>query len=65
MGLRVWYKSKGQDGMVFPGIVKSWNDKFIFVVFNYDGKSENWMNYTAEACLPEDLILYGAVKEKP
>jgi len=39
------------------GILKSWNDTYIFVVYpgNNDAKKEHWDRYTAAATKPEDL----------
>ena len=63
-GFMVWHV--GKDGRSHVGKIKSWNDKYIFVVFNCDGKWDKWMEYTGEACKPEDLILYAsdAIKER-
>lgn len=54
IGKTVWYKS--HDGYEF-GILKSWNDKYIFVVYpgDNDAKKEHWDRYTAAATKPEDL----------
>lgn len=44
-------------GGVEEGIIKSWNDTFIFVVYlgtNQD-KRQRFMDYTAAATKPEDL----------
>jgi hypothetical protein len=40
------------------GILKSWNDKFIFVVYpgNNDVKKEHWDRYTAAATNPDELF---------
>ena len=54
-GTTVWYKSF--DGFEM-GILKSWNDKYIFVVYpagNYS-KIDHYENYTAAATKPEDLF---------
>ena len=59
LGLMVWYRT-GIGGEVIPGKIKSWNDKYIFVVFKCDNNWVEWMNYTGEACKPEDLVLYGS-----
>ncbi len=61
IGKTVFYKS--HDGYEM-GILKSWNDKFIFVVYpgNNDAKKEHWDRYTAAATKPEDL--YWNVPEK-
>lgn len=41
------------------GIIKSWNDTYIFVVYpgNNNAKKEHWDRYTAAATDPEDLFL--------
>jgi hypothetical protein len=38
------------------GRIKSWNDKFIFVVYSCDSKWESFERYTAAATRPEDLV---------
>ena len=55
VGKGCWYKSF--DGYEH-GILKSWNDHFIFVVYpgNNDAKKEHWDRYTAAATKPEDLF---------
>ena len=60
LGLMVWFRVHGIKGKIIPGKIKSWNDEYIFVVFNCDNNWGNWMNYTAEACYPQDLVLYAA-----
>lgn len=40
------------------GRIKSWNDKWIFVVYNCAGEWENYRNYTANATDPKDLFWY-------
>lgn len=37
------------------GKIKSFNDKFIFVVFYCDDNWHKYYDYTAEACYPENL----------
>ena len=37
------------------GLVKNWNEKFIFVVFAPAAMSLSWQNCTAAATKPEDL----------
>lgn len=37
------------------GRVKSWNEKFIFVVYGNAAMARNWQDYTAAATLPLDL----------
>ena len=40
------------------GIIKSWNDTYIFVVYpgNNDAKKTHWDRYTAAATKPEELF---------
>lgn len=54
-GQKVWYKDS--SGKIEEGIIKSWNDKFVFVVYpgTNEDKRNNWWNYTAAATRPEDL----------
>ncbi len=37
------------------GRIKSWNDKWIFVVYNCAGEWDNYQDYTAAATDPKDL----------
>ena len=39
------------------GRIKSWNDSYIFVVFNCDDSWYDYEKYTAQSCLPSDLKL--------
>jgi len=43
------------DGIGFPeqGKIKSWNNKYIFVVFN---AGFDYRNYTGQACNPNNLF---------
>ena len=56
IGKWVTYRSYGGDKVEY-GKIKSWNDRFVFVVYNannnWDG--DNWKNYTGAATNPEDL----------
>lgn len=38
------------------GIVKSWNDGVIFVVYNCNEDWDNFQDYTGAATRPEDLM---------
>lgn len=38
------------------GKIKSWNDKFIFVVYSCAGNWNKFEDYTAAATSPEDLV---------
>jgi len=40
------------------GKIKSWNDKYIFVVYKCDDDWDNFKDYTGCATRPEDLIFY-------
>ena len=53
IGRRVIYKPFNEEG-----IVKSWNDIYVFVVYpgNNDAKKEHWDRYTAAATKPEDIF---------
>lgn len=55
IGREVWYTPGYKEPEV--GVLKSWNDKYIFVVYtgNNDDKRKNWQNYTAAATNPEEL----------
>lgn len=37
------------------GKIKSWNDKWIFVVYNYADDWDNYQDYTGAATRPTDL----------
>lgn len=54
-GKTVFYKSF--DGFE-TGILKSWNHRFIFVVYpgNNDAKKDHWDRYTGAATNPKDLF---------
>jgi len=52
LGRWVSYKSHGK---VTNGRIKSWNDKFVFVVYHCDNDWDDYRNYTAAATRPEDL----------
>jgi len=39
------------------GKIKSWNNEYIFVVYNCDDKWSNFQDYTANATNPEYLTL--------
>lgn len=58
IGRWVRYSSSPKDE---AGRIKSWNDIFVFVVYNCDEDDEDWdnyQNYTAAATKPEDLTLF-------
>ena len=39
-----------------PGRIKSWNEKWVFVVYHCDNDWDNFQNYTAAATDPTDLF---------
>ena len=41
------------------GRIKSWNNIFVFVVYNCDENWDNYRNYTAAATRPQDLTWQG------
>lgn len=55
-GKLVTYKLGTSEEQV--GILKSWNERLIFVVFNFNNDPHNYENYTAAGCRPEDLYSY-------
>jgi len=44
-----WVRLKNFSGKNGTGRIKSWNDSFIFVVFQCDNDWENYADYTGEA----------------
>jgi hypothetical protein len=52
------------DELPEVGRIKSWNDRFIFVVFDCDGNWDRWEEYTAMAVYPEDLWWFDWKKRK-
>ncbi len=52
IGKWVEYKSHNET---LRGRIKSFNDKFIFVVFQCDGNWGSYQNYTGCACRFEDI----------
>lgn len=53
-GRPVQYQSL--DGtMIENGVIKSWNDTLVFVVFHCNNDWGRYQNYTAQGCLPDYL----------
>lgn len=52
-GRRVIYKDGA--GHKEYGLIKSWNYKWVFVVYNCAGDWDNYQDYTAAATDPKDL----------
>ena len=57
IGKWVTYRSFGGD-KVEHGKLKSWNDTWIFVVYNANNNwdMDHWKDYTAAATSPNDLV---------
>jgi len=52
-----WVEYRPSVGPKVEGRIKSWNEKWIFVVYYCDGKWDEYQNYTAAATEPNDLYL--------
>ena len=50
-----WVLYELSHGKSAKGRIKSWNEKWIFVVYNCDGDWGRFQDFTAEATTPEDL----------
>lgn len=50
-----WVEFTQKNGKKEQGILKSWNDTYIFVVFNCNNEWYRYQDYTAQATMPEDL----------
>jgi hypothetical protein len=50
-----WVRYVPSAGKSEFGRIKSWNDKFVFVVYNCAGNWDAFTDYTAAATKPEDL----------
>ena len=50
-----WVLYEGYGGEKEKGRLKSWNDKFIFVVFKCDSQWDRFQDFTGCACHPENL----------
>lgn len=50
-----WVCYTAPHGAKEKGRIKSWNDKFIFVVYKCDNNWNMFQNYTGCATNPEDL----------
>lgn len=58
-----WIEYRGRGGEVERGRIKSWNDKFIFVVYRCNNEWHKFQDFTGAATNPEDLVfLEGGVK---
>jgi len=51
-----WVEHTSSSGLKATGKLKSWNNKYIFVVYKCAGNWNKFQDYTAIATRPEDLI---------
>jgi len=56
-----WVTYQALDGHREEGKLKSWNDRFIFVVYNCNYEWDRFKDFTGAATRPEDLYF----KEDP
>ena len=56
-----WVEYQGYANEKERGKIKSWNNKYIFVVYNCAGNWSRFQDYTSVATKPENLIF---IKEK-
>ena len=63
IGRWVKYQSQGGD-KIEQGRVKSWNNEFIFVVYNCGGEWQTFQNFTGAATKPKDLIFIKLGREE-
>jgi len=49
-----YFPYRGREGRE-EGRIKSWNDKFVFVVYNCGDRWDEYQNFTAAATLPNEL----------
>ncbi len=50
-----WVRYTASHGASEDGKIKSWNDRFVFVVYKCAGNWSLYENYTGQATKPEDL----------
>ncbi len=50
-----WVEYEAPHGKREKGRIKSWNDKWVFVVYNCDKNWDRFKDYTAAATNPKDL----------
>ena len=51
-----WVEYTAPDGKNAIGKLKSWNDKYAFIVFNCNQNWDDYKNYTASPVDPKQLI---------
>ncbi len=50
-----WVLYIAPHGKTEKGRIKSWNEKYLFVVYKCDGEWDKFQNYTGAATCPKDL----------
>ena len=50
-----WVEYDDGHGIKQRGRIKSWNDKFVFVVYSCNNQWNDFMNYTGQPTDPKDL----------
>jgi len=63
VGAWVIYRDR-PGGRPQRGRIKSWNGKVVFVVYHCNGEWDRFMDFTAEATDPHDLIFRREGQEK-
>ncbi len=53
-----WVKYTAQHGAEEFGRIKSWNEKYVFVVYKCDNQWDRYSDFTAAATDPEDLTFH-------
>lgn len=56
VGAYVIYRTKHKTE---PGRIKSWNDKYVFMVYNCNQEWDRFQDYTGSATKREDLNFIG------
>jgi len=64
VGRYVLYATDDPHRTTEKGRIKSWNDKYVFVVYSCGGEWERFQDFTAEATRPEDLIFLDEVESQ-
>ena len=50
-----WVEYTGGAGEKEKGKIKSWNNKFIFVVYKCNNEWDRFQSFTGQATLPKDI----------
>ena len=50
-----WVRYTAPHGATEDGRIKSWNDKFVFVVYKCAGEWDRFQDFTGQATEPEQL----------